>query len=59
MTNNSLVSKSRVKLYMQQNGSRVGKSVYETLDEKIRTMLLEASERSKKNGRVTILEHDL
>lgn len=59
MSKDSLVSKNRVKVYLQQNGSRVGEGVYAALDEKIRALLLEASERSKKNGRATVLEHDL
>lgn len=59
MAEELLISKCRVKTFLQQSRVRVSGDFYKALDESIREQLLRAVKRSKKNGRSTILSQDL
>jgi TRAP-type C4-dicarboxylate transport system substrate-binding protein len=55
----SLISKNRVKVFMQLNGMRVSKDLYDALDKEVRAKLLKAKTRATKNNRSTIMPQDL
>jgi len=59
MKKESLISKNRIKKYLKQNDRRVGNTFYDALESKIKALLLGAVERSGKNGRSTVLDHDI
>ena len=59
MKDSSLLSKNRVKVFLQQNGVRVSKGLYEELDKEVRQLLLKAVKRANKNNRSTLMAQDL
>lgn len=48
-----------VKLYLKKNGMRVAKGTYEALDQEVERLLKRACERTKMNGRQTVMPQDL
>ena len=59
MKGDSLVSKNRVKVLLQQNGVRVSKGVYSALDKEITALLLKAVKRARASKRSTLMAQDL
>ena len=59
MKDSSLLSKNRVKVFLQQNGVRVSKGLYEELDKEVRQLLLKAVKRANRNNRSTLMAQDL
>ncbi|MFH0817809.1 MAG: DUF1931 domain-containing protein [Candidatus Micrarchaeota archaeon] len=53
------IIKGAVKAYLKKGKFRVAGITYEALDRKIEEWLSEASERTKKNGRLTVMPQDL
>lgn len=54
-----LITRGRVKLFLQQNGMRVSEEVYEAIDTKLKSILMNAVKRAEKNKRSTVLPHDI
>lgn len=54
-----LITRGRVKLFLQQNGMRVAEEAYEAIDAKLKSILMDAVKRAEKNRRSTILPHDI
>lgn len=54
-----LITRGRVKLFLQQNGMRVANETYEAIDKRLQSLLLDAVKRAEKNKRSTVLPHDL
>jgi histone H3/H4 len=59
MHNGLLISKNRVRFFLQRSGFRVSIDLYQALDEEIKFLLLKASKRAKKNGRSTTMAQDI
>lgn len=54
-----LITRGRVKLFLQQNGMRVSDEAYEAIDAKLKAILMNAVKRAEKNRRSTVLPHDI
>ena len=54
-----LITRGRVKLFLQQNGMRTANETYEAINEKLKSILTDAIKRAEKNKRSTVLPHDL
>lgn len=54
-----LITRGRVKLFLQQHGMRVADDAYAAIDEKLKSVLTDAVKRAEKNKRSTVLPHDL
>ena len=59
MKEDILVSKNRVKVFLQQNGVRTSVGAYKALDTEIKALLLKAVKRAKGNKRLTVMPCDL
>ncbi|MBU0591938.1 DUF1931 domain-containing protein [Candidatus Micrarchaeota archaeon] len=59
MEENYLITKGRVKLFLQHNGMRTANETYEAIDAKLKMILLDAVKRAEKNRRSTVLPWDL
>lgn len=59
MKEDLLVSKSRVKIFLKQNGVRVSRDFYKALDIELKALLNNVISRAKSNHRSTVLSHDL
>lgn len=59
MVEKLIISKNRVKIYLQKLDLRVSDNFYEALNEAIKELLSKAAERAKKNGRSTTMAHDI
>ncbi len=53
------IIKGAVKAYLKKNKFRIAGLTYEALDRKMEEWLGKASERTKKNGRLTVMPQDL
>ena len=54
-----LVSKNRVKVFLQQNGVRTSIGIYKALDAEIKSLLSKAVKRAKGNRRLTVMACDI
>ncbi|MBI5047213.1 hypothetical protein HZC07_05805 [Candidatus Micrarchaeota archaeon] len=55
----NFINKSKVKDFFRKNKMRVSEDVYETVNLKIEEMFVSAVERTKGNGRGTVMGWDL
>lgn len=53
------IIKGSVKAYLKKNKLRIATATYEALDKKMERWLDDASERTKKNKRQTVMPQDL
>ena len=59
MTGEKFVSKNSVEIYIRGNGKRVSSQLIEQLDEEVKKILEAAIKRTERNGRNTVMPHDL
>ncbi|VVC03116.1 Uncharacterised protein [Candidatus Bilamarchaeum dharawalense] len=59
MKSNLIVSKNRVRIFLQQNGKRTSLDFYDALDAEVRALLKKAAKRANENNRATAMPIDL
>lgn len=54
-----IVKKDRVKSFLKQNKMRTANNLFEAVNQEIEALLKRACQRADKNGRTTVMKHDL
>jgi len=59
MSDGLLISKTRVKKFLNKQNLRVSSDFYEALDSEIQTILLKMAQRANGDNRTTVMAHDV
>jgi purine nucleoside phosphorylase len=59
MSNELLISKTRVKTFLKKQNLRVSSDFYDAFNEELLDSLMRAAKRAKSNRRLTVLVKDL